>query len=217
VQFYTNGSPSGSPLTLSEGIAALSLATLPAGTNTVAAVYAGDGNFLASSNSILQVITATIVDVPSTLALTNNGDGTITLMLRGTPATAYVLQAKDDLLSGSWSNVSTNTAPSKGVWTYTESTVGHASRFYRLVKLSEVTSLAAPARPETLSLTSNSNGTVTARFHGTPAAKYLVQAADNILGPWTAVGTNTAGNDGFWTYTESTTPHPARYFRSALP
>jgi hypothetical protein len=129
----------------------------------------------------------------------------------------YVLQATDDLLSGGWSNLSTNTAPSKGVWTYTESTAGHTSRFYRLVKLSEVTSLVGPMRPETLSLTRNSDGTVTARFHGTPAAKYIVQAADNILGPWTPVRTNTADSIGFWTYTESTAGHPARYFRSALP
>jgi hypothetical protein len=217
VQFYTNGSPSGSPVTLSGGTAVISLSTLPVGTNTVAAAYAGDGNFLGGSNSILQVITATVVDVPSTLALTNNGDGTVTLTLRGTPGTQYVLQAKDDLLSGTWSNVSTNTAPSKGSWTYTESTAGHTSRFYRLVKLSEVTSLLAPARPQTLSLTLNSNGTVTARFHGTPATQYIVQAANNILGPWTSVSTNTAANDGYWTYTESAAGHPARYFRSALP
>jgi hypothetical protein len=217
VQFYTNGSPSGSPVSLSSGTAAISLSTLPPGTNTVAAVYAGDGNFLGSSNSILQVITATVADVPSTLALTNNGDATITLTLRGTPGTQYVLQAKDDLLSGSWSNLSTNTASSKGVWTYTESTAGHTSRFYRLVKFSAMTSVIGPARPQTLSLSRNPDGTVTARFHGTPATHYIVQASDNILGPWTSVSTNAADINGFWTYTESTAGHAARYFRSALP
>src|SRR5204862_2156263 len=58
VQFYTNGVASGSPVALAAGTATASISTLPVGSNLIAAVYAGDGNFFASSNAIVQVITA---------------------------------------------------------------------------------------------------------------------------------------------------------------
>jgi len=215
VQFYTNGVASGSPVTLNAGTATASISTLPTGSNLVAGVYSGDANFLASSNAMLQVITAAVSDRPSTLSLTNNGDGTVTVLFQGAAGVQYVVQAKDDLISGNWLNVSTNIAPSNGFWTYTESTAGHPQRFYRSAKLAQLS--ARPAQPMTLSITNNANGTVTVKFRGTPGVEYVSQASADILpGHWTNVATNVASTDGFWTFTEAIAGHPTRFYRSAL-
>ena len=54
---------------------------------------------------------------------------------------------------------------------------------------------------------------------GTPGAQYLVQAATNLTPPvaWVNVSTNTAGADGQWTYTDSSTNHTRRFYRAAMP
>jgi hypothetical protein len=216
VQLLTNGLAYGSPVALTAGSAAISISTLPAGTNAIAVVYSGDGNFLSSSNAISQVITAPVSEQPSSLEITNNGNGTVTLTLHGAAGVQYVLQARDDMLSANWINISTNVAPTNGIWTHTESTAGRQQRLYRLAKLTETS--GRPDQPLTLSITNNGNGTVTVKFRGTPGVQYIAQAADNLVsGLWINISTNTAGIDGFWTYTESVVNRAARYYRSALP
>jgi hypothetical protein len=72
--------------------------------------------------------------------------------------------------------------------------------------------------PSTIGIQNNADGTVTITFAGTPDAQYVVQASDNLAPPaWENVSTNTAGTDGHWTLTESTEPHPVRFYRSARP
>ena len=70
----------------------------------------------------------------------------------------------------------------------------------------------------TIGIQNNADGTVTITFGGTPDAQYVVQASDNLAVPaWENVSTNTAGTDGYWTFTESTEPHPQRFYRLAKP
>jgi hypothetical protein len=133
VQFYNNGVAMGSPVALADGLATLSTAELQAGTNTVLAVYLGDGDFLASSNSVAQVVQA-IPGMPSTIGIRNSADGTVTVTFAGTPQAQYVVQASDNLAAPAWQNVSTNTADADGQWTFTESADGHSIRFYRSAK-----------------------------------------------------------------------------------
>jgi hypothetical protein len=209
----TNGSVYASTIPLSGGTTAFSISNLPAGTNDVTVVYSGDGNFLSSSNTLFQVIIAPVLDQPSTLTLTNNGDGTITLTLQGTPGVQYVLQATEDLLSGNWINISTNIAPTNGIWTYSESTAANPQRFYRLAKMA-----ALPASidlPIAVSITNNGNGTVSVKVQGSPETKYVTQATDNpVSGPWINIATNTTAANGSSTYTESTAGHPVRFYRA---
>jgi hypothetical protein len=63
------------------------------------------------------------------------------------------------------------------------------------------------------------NRTVAVTFQGAPGGIYLVQAATNLAPPasWLTVSTNLAGGDGRWTYTDSLTNLPRRYYRSAKP
>ena len=130
VQFYTNGVAWGSPVALTDGVANLSTADLPPGTNTVLAAYLGDCNLLGSSNSLAQVVPV-VPGMPSTIGIQNNADGTMTVTFAGTPEAQYVVQASDSLAPPAWENVSTNTAGTDGQWTFTESADHHPVRFYR--------------------------------------------------------------------------------------
>ncbi len=61
------------------------------------------------------------------------------------------------------------------------------------------------------------NNTVTVTFQGAPGELYLVQATTNLASPvsWLNVSTNLAGGDGRWTYTDSLTNSPRRYYRAS--
>lgn len=71
---------------------------------------------------------------PAVLSIQNNADRTVTINFRGTPGLDYVVQAASSAGFGAqWSNLSTNNSGDAGSWSITESTIGHAARFYRAV------------------------------------------------------------------------------------
>ena len=61
--------------------------------------------------------------------------------------------------------------------------------------------------------------TVAVTFQGTPGGLYLVQATTNLAFPeaWLTVATNVADGNGRWTYLDSMTNRPGRYYRTAKP
>jgi hypothetical protein len=135
VQFLTNGVPIGDPVPLVSGVATLSTSLLPPGSNVVQAVYGGNSNFNPSTNALVQVVNPE-AQQPSTLAIHDNGNATVTVFFSGTAGAQYIVQVADSIGGpGTWSNVSTNTAAADGIWTYTESTAGHANRFFRSGKI----------------------------------------------------------------------------------
>jgi hypothetical protein len=136
VQFLTNGVAAGSPVPLVTGVATLSTALLPSGTNTVTANYLGEGNYLDSSNSLLQVVSAGVA-TPSVLGIVRNGNGSVTITFTGTPGAQYLVLATTNFaLPGSWVNVSTNNADLiTGQWTYIENTMtNYTKRLFRAAK-----------------------------------------------------------------------------------
>jgi sugar lactone lactonase YvrE len=76
VQFLVNGNPYGAPVTLTAGTASIAIQNLPAGPNTVNAVYAGNSNFAGSTGTslLLQVALAT---TSTTLSSTANSSAPI--------------------------------------------------------------------------------------------------------------------------------------------
>ena len=133
VQFYTNGVVCSSPRPLSGGVASITVALFEIGNNDVEVTYLPDSNFLGSIDGLVQLVNAT-PRTPITVGIENNGDGSVTVSLSGTPGAQYIVQAKSDLGSATvWENVSTNTAGTDGKWTFTECTGNHPVRFYRSV------------------------------------------------------------------------------------
>ncbi len=214
VQFLTNGTAAGAAIPVTNGAAALQLSNLPSGTNLISAVFSGTPNFAASSNAITQVVTAH-VEVPVTLRITDNHDGTVTISGQGAAGEVYILQATDSFASAAWVNVSTNTADTNGFWTTRDSVAGHPYRFYRS---SRVTGQALASLPSAiLNIRFGTNGTVIISFRAQPEQKYILEAASNAgSGNWTAIATNAVAADGSWTFTEPMS-QTARFYRSVLP
>jgi trimeric autotransporter adhesin len=135
VIFSANGMPFATN-TLTSGSASANTDTLPVGTNTVTAVYHGDGNFLSSTGALNQIVTNSIIYSTTNiiLSITNNNDGKFTLNLLGTPGAEYYLVSSPDvsLPLNTWNALtgSTNIAPTPdGLWSVVVSNTAPA--FYR--------------------------------------------------------------------------------------
>ena len=82
---------------------------------------------------------------------------------------------------------------------------------------------AAPAPNVTVRVVgivpNETNGTVTVTFLGSPGGLYLVQGTTNAgwAGSWLTLSTNVAGPAGLWTFTDSATNVPSRFYRAAIP
>ena len=68
-------------------------------------------------------------------------------------------------------------------------------------------------------IVAGNNGAFTISFMGTPNQVFRVLAATNLLATnWVSIGTNTAGANGVWTFTDFfATNYPARFYRSVKP
>jgi hypothetical protein len=133
VTFTANGTTLGtSPL--SSGTAILNTTLLPSGTNTVAAEYAGDGNFLGSTNSLDQVVVNQCSSTNFILSIVMNETNTFTMTFLGTSKAQYrVLSSTNlDLPVTAWSVVpgSTNRAVN-GIWRQTVTNAAGASQYFR--------------------------------------------------------------------------------------
>jgi hypothetical protein len=63
----------------------------------------------------------------------------------------------------------------------------------------------------------NDDGSVTISFQGTGKQIYVIQASANLI-DWFPIATNTAAEDGSWSFTDTTAAAaPIRFYRSALP
>jgi fibronectin-binding autotransporter adhesin len=119
------------------GVAAATNSTLPSGTNTVAAQYPAQGNYLGSTNSLEEVVQNLVVGSQTNViaGITNNQDGTFTLTFLGTPQAEYYVVASSDasVAMTNWAPVigSTNTVTnSSGIWQLTVTNNG-LQQFYR--------------------------------------------------------------------------------------
>ena len=137
--FLVNGVPL-STNTLAGGVATVSTAALAVGTNTIAAQYATQANWLLSSATLQQVVQNAIVysQTNAVMGIAANGDGTYTLSLLGTPGAGYYVVSSAALTTpaAAWSalSYSTNTAPSpSGQWSVVVSNAAPA--FYRSVAI----------------------------------------------------------------------------------
>ena len=105
------------------GVVAASTAALPSGTNTIAAQYAAQSNYLGSTNSLQQVVQSLVVcsQTNAIVGISLNQDGTFTLTFIGTPQAQYYLVASPDASASvtNWVPLagSTNTVTnSTGLW-----------------------------------------------------------------------------------------------------
>ena len=119
------------------GVATASTTALPLGTNAVAAQYAAQGNFLASDDTLDQVVKVLVTcsQTNAIVGIADNLDGTFTLTFIGTPQAQYYVVANSAAVApmSNWlplagsTNTVTNTS---GLWQVTVTNTA-AQQYYR--------------------------------------------------------------------------------------
>jgi autotransporter-associated beta strand protein len=232
VQFKTNRVPLGGPVALDgSGVAAFITNSLPHGSNTVSAEYAGDGNFLGLSNTVVQ-----IVNTPPTASGTNAATAqNQALVLSDASLLSIAYDADGDSLSiASAGPTSTNGGTvtlAGGNVTYQPVTNFVGMDLFSFVVSDPYGASATGTVLVTVSLASvpppyvvvpptydSGSGTFQATFTGLPNHTYTIQTAPSPTGPWSFLKTVTTGSDGLIVVTDSDLPPPpARYYRVVYP
>jgi hypothetical protein len=209
VTLFTNGVSfaSGAP---GSGAFAASLASLPRATNLVTAIYSGDANYSAATNSLSEIITnhppqtgyfsfsvtngiSLKVPLSSLLTATVDPDGdTVSLVNVSTTSTNGMPIATNSTLL-LFRN--TNYVNDSFSYVVTDHYGGYATgQVY-------VASVIAPFTGQNTSLfTGGSSNLLT--FHGIPDYNYVVQRSVNLL-TWKSISTNTAGYNGAINYVDT--------------
>jgi hypothetical protein len=232
VQFKTNGVPLGDPVALDgSGVAAFITNSLPHGSNTVSAEYAGDGNFLGLTNSLVQIVNTPPVTSGTNATTAQNQ----ALLLSGASLLSLAYDADGDSLSiTSAGPTSTNGGAvtlAGGNVTYQSVTNYVGMDLFSFVVsdpygasatgtvLVTVTSASVPPPYVVVPPTYDSgSGTLQVTFAGLPNHTYTIQTAPSPTGPWSFLKTVTTGSDGLIVVTDSDLPPPpARYHRVVYP
>jgi hypothetical protein len=223
VQFLTNGAAFGSAANLS-GYAASSDATtsLPHATNTITAEYAGDGNFLGTTNTFNQVVNTPPTAGSHFLDATEN----TALNISASSLAGQDYDADSDSLTiTSVSSTSTNggtVSISDGTITYTPAAgfVGTDSFTYTNsdgflggeVQSIAVVNVRPNNVPSMFDSISVSEGAVNLHGSGIPSQQYDIQRSGNpSFASFTVLSTVTTATNGTFTYTDPGAPSPSFY------
>lgn len=239
VQFQIDGSPFGSPVTLTNsgtnGVAVSgSTSTLSRGYHTNEADYAGNGNIVGSTNTVVQLIDTPPVAGLATYSRTQN----LGLIIAITNLTTNATNVYEDVFfslaavgttSTNGAAISTNGnyvfySPPGSNGNVTDTFSYTVADIYGITGAGTVmVTIQSPYNGPSVNITgitTNGNGTVTIDFAGIPNLIYLIQAATNLTSPitWTTLSTNTAGTNGLFQYTDpNATNYSSRYYRTAIP
>jgi hypothetical protein len=232
VQFKIDGSNVGSPVALSGGVATYATSTLTHGNHTVAATYAGDGNFtgtsatlaldqnintppVAGADTIERYPTQGVKVRLSTLLANDtdaDGDG-LSISVANTSANSGSIS-----ISGDWvSYAPANNFTAADSFTYTISD-GHGGTAVGTVTVA-IKVDSDPA--QNLAATLQANGTFLIQGSAIPGRTYHLQYSDSLSSPnWQSLSgaTVTADAAGAFTYTD-TPPQgtTTRYYRTVFP
>jgi hypothetical protein len=232
VQFKTNGVTLGDPVALdSSGVAAFITNSLPHGSNSVSAEYAGDGNFLGLTNKVVQ-----IVNTPPTTANTNAATAqNQALVLSDASLLSLASDPDGDSLSitsaGPTSTNGGTVTLAGGNITYQPVTDFVGTDLFSFVVsdpygasatgtvLVAVTSASVPPPSVVVPPAYDSgSGTFSVTFAGIPNYTYSIQWAPSPMGPWTFLKTAVAGTDGLFEVTDAPSPQVSeRYYRTVYP
>jgi xanthomonalisin len=219
IQFLTNGLAFDlEPLVGGQAFSA-SFATLPRGTNLIAAVYSGDANHLPCTNTLAQIVTnhpptaapasyTRNAGLPLYIPLTNlaaswsdvDGD-TVTLAAIGVSTNGVSVTNN----AGTLVYIDPNNVPDQFVCTLTDGWGGTAFQ----------TVAIAVVFPAITRVLANADGSVTLDLTAAPDSTCILEATTN-LGPavWLAAATNTLDATGLWQLTDATAPNfPQRFYR----
>jgi hypothetical protein len=207
VVFSANGVSFSTNAVVSGGAASLSLTNLPRGTNLIAAIYAGDLNYLATTNTLNQVVTN---HPPVANAVACNRGSLASWKISISDLLTNATDVDADTLTLAGVGVSTN-----GVTLDTNSYPGYVA-YYNAGHVDDefsytvsdgfggtstgIITLAwldtnAVTGPITGQITSFIGGVANLTFHGIPNYPYITERTTNLT-DWVGISTNNAATNG---------------------
>jgi autotransporter-associated beta strand protein len=210
VTFY-NGATPFSTNALAAGMAVSdSISTLPRGTNTITAIYGGDANYIASTNTLAQIVTnhppvaadatycrntgvyAWHIAISDLLTNVTDVDGdTFTLVAVGASTNGIILTTN----ATSIGYYNTNSVADQFSYTVSDGHGGTATGTISLTVNPLVTGQDATV--------STSGNAVQLVFHGIPGYSYVVQRSTNLISSWVDISTNAAAGNGVISLTDT--------------
>ena len=230
VLFLTNGVVFDTETLAGTGIAtSMPLATLPRGTNTITAAYAGDSNYVGSTNTLDQVVTN---HPPVAGVYTLSRTPGTKLHILWSAVSSVWSDPDGDALSVAWvSLVSTN-----GITVQTNSqqvlysnpanvgdqfayaiTDGYGGSATNVINIS-VNPFTTVSTGRSTAAPSVRNGSTTVSFYGIIGFTYEIQRTIDLVN-WVNISTNTVGPGGIITFTDTFSdlsgPPASAYYRLA--
>ena len=234
VLFKTNGVALCDPVALNgSGVSAFVTNSLPHGSHTVVAEFAGDSNFLGSTNSVVQVVNTPPTAANSNAGVTENASLVLSvakLLLTADDADGDALSvtaAGSTSTNGPANNVVLNALA--GTITYTPATgyVGSDSFTYTVSDSYGGTAIGTVnvtvtgnggSSPNVVVAPTYTNGAFRVTFAGIPNYEYTIQYAESPTGSWFYLKQATAGTNGLFEVIDEPLPEtPARYYRTVYP
>ncbi|TAL04462.1 MAG: Ig-like domain repeat protein, partial [Verrucomicrobia bacterium] len=214
-----------SPATLSSGAASYSTDSLDLGTNTITAEYAGDANFLGSTNSLnlpLVVSDAPVANTDTLGALQNHFVTVLAekLLANDTAPDMGTLELID--VSATSTNGGTVTF-TNGAVTYTPPTnyVGADAFTYTItdgifdVTGTVLTTVVSEEANRIGNLVIAEDG-VHVRFAGIPGFSYTIERSTNAV-DWVSAGSATAPEGGLIEFLDANPPGGPLFYRTSAP
>ena len=227
VQFLTNGVLFNAQTLTTGAATSASIATLPRGTNLIAARYSGDANYLPATNTLSQMVTN---HPPVTAAFYTNRYAGLSLKIPVAVLTNYWFDADGDALSLAGISVSTNgvvVSNSAGTLVYYNSnnvadlfvcavSDGWGGTNFQNVYIA-VVALPTNAIPAITSVAPGANGTISINLAGMAGLTYVLQATTNLIPPgnWLPLATNVPDTSGVWLLSEPANL-PQQFYRLEL-
>ncbi len=228
IQFVTNGTAFDLEPVIAGQAVSTNLASLPRGTNLIAAVYSGDATYLPATNSMQQIVTnhppmAAIDFYTNTVGLNLNiiiadlamnwsdADGdNVSLASVSVSTNGITLTNTGKLLI--YSNA--NYVADQFICTITDGFGG--TNFQTIVIYP---ALPVDTTPFINSVVASGNGSVTLSLGGAVGYTYILETTTNLVLPdvWLSIATNMIDTNGVWQFTDAqATNYLQRFYRLEL-
>ncbi|MGA2246322.1 MAG: YDG domain-containing protein [Verrucomicrobiota bacterium] len=227
VNFRIDGNVLGSG-TLSGGVTALTTNTLMRGAHTVVAEYAGDGNFLGSTNSLSPNQVIDTPPVAGNVTIDRNPALGVQIRLSTLLTNASNIYGDTLNLSVSSTSASNATVTVSGGWVFYTPPTGYtnADSFAYIVTDSlgisatgtvTVAIQANSGQSQNLAVADLGDGSILINGNGIPGYRYRLQYSDtSVPFNWQNLETVTADNTGQFGYND-TSGSPTRFYRTVYP
>jgi hypothetical protein len=231
VQFLSDGTLLGPGMTLTGGVASLTTNSLSHGTHIITARYAGDGNFIGSTNTLSP--NQSINSAPVATAITLSRNPSADTKARISALLANDSDADGDTITLSSFNLTSaqgGTVVTNNGWLFYTHPNGYTNVDSFSYFITDGSLLSTGTVTISIAVNTNlaaniessqnlGNGSYLTSFSGIPGRIYTVQYATNQFTPsWQMLGTATAGTTGLFQYTDSPgTNSPTRFYRSTFP